>query len=333
VLLPILGSGFGPEKLQLTARLFYLLLPVVVFGGVAALWSSILNAGDRFALAAVSQGLVPLMSAIALLVGGRFGIYALLCGVVGGFALRLALLGAGLTHEGIRLRPCWPEKDPAIRHVIDQYLPMLAGSALLSSTVLVDQAVAATLPPGSVATLAYGTKVVALMTGLGSAALGTAVLPFFARMVAGADWNELRHTLKTFGTLIAVSATLAALVLFVFSDPIVELVFRRGAFTAADALQVATVQAVYALQLPFFGLGIICARLLSSLGGNRMLMWQALICVPINAALDVVLSRAFGAAGIALATSLVYTISLGTLAVMARHVLRRVESQHAASRQ
>ena len=71
-----------------------------------------------------------------------------------------------------------------LRAVIGQYAPMVTGAFLMGGTVLVDQAMAAMLEPGSVAALNYANRVVAMIRGIDAKALGTAVLPYFSRMVA-----------------------------------------------------------------------------------------------------------------------------------------------------
>ena len=325
ILLPRLASGFDAEKLALTRNLLFLFLPVVFCGGLAAVWSSVLNAKDRFALVALSQGLIPAATIVALLVARGGGIMALVTGMVVGFAMRLAALGWELTRLGIDIRPRWQGMQPHLRQVVDQYLPMVLGAALLSGTTLVEQAVAASLDAGSVAALSYGTRVVMLATGLGATALGTAVLPFFSRMVAARDWRQLRQTLRTFVLLILLVTIPITVLLSVFAEQIVTLVFQRGAFTAADTTRVAEVQAWFALQLPFFGVSLLFSRLISSLGANQLLLVQAALCLVVNAVMTYGLSRVFGVAGIALGTTLMYVVALIYLAIMAHRTLLRVE--------
>lgn len=331
VILPLLASGFDPEKLELTRRLFLLLLPAVILGGVASIWSAVLNAGNQFAWVAFSQVLIPIATIAALIAGRSWEVYALAVGMVGGFGLRLVTLGWALSRHGVDIWPRWQGVSGAVRQVVAQYLPMVAGAGLLSGTTLVDQAVASTLEPGSVATLSYGTRIVLLVTGLGAAALGTAVLPFFSRMVAASDWDHLRRTMRTFAVLTLLITLPCAAVLYHFSAPIVSLVFERGAFTAEDTALVSRVQALYALQLPFFGVGILYSRLISSLGANRLLLVQAGICLAVDAALAFGLSRLLGVAGIALGTSVMYAVALGLLALMGRRALAAVSLGKASS--
>jgi putative peptidoglycan lipid II flippase len=324
-LLPLLASGFAPEKLMLTERLFYLLLPLVAVSGLATNWESVLNAGERFGLAAFAPVLVPLTTVAALFAfGAAWGVYALVLGTVAGTALQLALLGWALRRQGLRLWPRWHGLDPALRRVVGQYLPMIAGSALMSSTFLVDQSVAAMLAPGSVSVLSYGNKLIAPVLGIGTVALGTAVLPYFSTMVATADWGGLRHTLRTYTWLVLLISVPATAALVLLSGPLVDVLFRHGRFTAEDALAVSRVQAMYALQLPFYSLGILFVRLLSALRGNHILMWGTVISFIINLALDLTLLRVCGIAGIALSTSLVYVASCAFLGLMLRRRLRAV---------
>ncbi len=243
-ILPHLASGFDPPKLALTRQLFYLLLPTILLNGLVIMWSSVLNAGERFALAAFSPVMVPAASIIALSAGRAWGIYALALGLITGLVLQVCILGWGLTRQGLAPRPSWSGANPAIREVIGQYVPVAAGAAVLSSVVLVDQAVAARLGPGSVATLAYGTKIVLLIISLGAGAIGTAVLPFFSKMVAIADWDEVRRTIRTFTRLTLLATIPLAAVFVLFSEPIVRLFFQRGAFTEEDAQLVAQVQSL-----------------------------------------------------------------------------------------
>ena len=214
---PFLGLGFKAEKLALTQRLFYFLLPAMIIRGVATIWSAILNAGEYFRLAALAPIAVPISSIIALLVwGSALGIYALVVGTMGGVLLELLLVGWALNRSKTALIPRWHRKSPALRQVIGQYFPMLTGSALMGGITLVDSAMVATLAPGSVAALNYGNKVVATITGIGAGALGTVVLPFFSKLVGVGDWTTVRHILKKYSLLILLVTIPITLLLFFF---------------------------------------------------------------------------------------------------------------------
>ena len=323
--LPILGSGFVVDKLALTRSLFYVLLPALLISGLVTIWAAILNAGERFALAAIAPIMTPIVTVVALLALGRvWGIYALAIGMVGGFMLEAALLAWGLKQRGFSLVPRWHGMTPYVSQVMNQYAPMVAGAFLMGSTTLVDQSMAAMLGSGSVSALSYGNKIVAFVLGVGSLALSTAVFPHFSRMVAVRDWRSIRHILKSYARLILL-VSLPMTVLFVyFSEPLVRVIFERGAFTEAATHKVGEVQAMYVLQIAFYLLGILFVRLISAMKGNRILMCSAMVSLPLNVGLNYVLMKYMGVSGIALSTTLVYAFSLAFLSVMSYRMMRRL---------
>ncbi len=308
--LPLLGSGFSAAKLVLTRRLLYVLLPFVALSGLVVTWTAVLNAGERFALPALLPILLPLAIVVFLLLMGKaWGIFAMALGTVTGVALQAVVLAWALKHHGIRLELQWYGLDSNLRQVASQYVPMLAGSLLMGSTDLVDQSMAAILGPGSVAALNYGKKFVRLVLGIGSLALSTAAFPYFSQMVAKRDWAGCRHTLKTYSRFIALGTVPITLGLILFSQPLVRVLFQRGAFTAQDTKVVSSVQAFLLLQIPFYILGNLGVRLVSALKRNSWLMTIAAVNTVLNVVLNLVFMKYAGVAGIALSTSCVYLVS------------------------
>lgn len=310
-LLGIIGSGFGPEKQALTLSLFFILLPVLLISGLGTVWAAILNAYECFALAAVSPIMIPIMAiGLLLSMGKMWGIYALAAGTVAGFIAEVALLAWGVRRQGFILLPRWYGFDPVLKRVAKQYVPMVVGALLMSCIGLVDQSMAAMLGPGSVSCLSYGNKIVALILGIGSLSVGTAIFPYFSRLVAVNDWKELRRTLKKYGILILLVTLPITLGLIYFSKPLICLFFERGAFTSADTQKVNQIQTFLVLQIPFYLLSILIVRLLSSLNKNTVLMHAAMINLISKVVLNYVLIQRLGLAGIGLSTALVCLISL-----------------------
>lgn len=312
--LPLLGLGFDADKLAQTQRLFLLLLPVFVLRGVTTIWSAALHAGGRFGLAGAAPLLSPAASIGALLAWrADLGVDALVAGSVGGLSLQLALLGWGLKRRGTTLAPRWRRGSSALRQMIGQYLPLVAGAAVVGGTALVDGAMAATLAPGSAAALNYGNKVVAAALSVGAGALGTVVLPVFSRLIGARDWASVRRVVRTYSLLILLVTVPAALALCVLSEPLARLIFERGEFTAADTRLVGRVQALYALQIPFYTLGILFVRLVSAAAANRVLLLGSFLNLTLNVVLNYVFMRRLGVAGIALSTTCVYAASCAFL--------------------
>jgi putative peptidoglycan lipid II flippase len=323
-IMPVLGSGFSPEKIALTRSLFLVLLPLLPLTGVATIGAAILNAGERFVLAALTPIITPIAVMIAVYkLGAALGVYSIATAIIAGAALECALLIRTLSRQGLSLMPRFYRVNAPTKQVMKQYAPMIAGSCIMSSTLLVDQSMATMLGPGSVSTLTYGNRIGSVVASVGAMALSTAVLPQFSRMVGIGDWIGVRHTLKTYTRLTLLVTVPTAMVFILISKPLVSLLFERGAFTASDAGQVASVQSLSILQLPVYVLGILFVRLISALKANQILMWGTVISFALNITLDWLFMKWLGVSGIALSTSAVYMGSLGYLSFMALRLLRR----------
>jgi len=331
--LPWVGSGFNADKLSLTRSLYFLLLPTLVIYGLSTTWSAVLNAGQRFVLAALAPGITPAITIAAMAaLGFRWGIFSVAAGTLGGFVLEAVLLGRALKRHGFNLLPRWHGFDPPTREVIGQFAPLVAGGLLMSSSTVIDQSMAAVLGSGSVAALNYGNKIVTFIIGVGSLAIGTAVLPYFSRMIAAGDWAGARHTFYTYIRLLAIITVPLTFVLVWIAEPVTRLMFERGNFTASDTRVVSLVMICFAFQLPFYLIGIIGVRLMNAFGEGRSLMLIAVVNVVTNVVGNYLLMRLMGVAGIALSTSLVYLLSCGQIFYAVRKGFRRqrqLELRHA----
>ena len=315
-LLPLLGSSFGPSKLALTRSLFLWLLLWLPMSGLIVTWRAVLNAGERFAIAAAAPVATPLWTILLLTMqGGHPAIGILVAGVIAGVATEASILAWSVHASGFPVIPRWSGWSPELKTVFLQYLPMVAGTMIMGSSILIDQAMAARLAPGSVSALTYGTKLVAVLLATGGAALGTAVLPHFSIMIASGDRTALRHTLKTYAALIVAIAVPVAFLLGWLSEPVVRLFFQRGAFTITQTRVVATVQSYSLAQIPFAVMVAVAVKLASSLKANRLMLETAALALVVNVVADYLLMQWKGVAGIALAGAVVHCASLVYLSI------------------
>jgi putative peptidoglycan lipid II flippase len=309
--LALVGGGFAPQKAALCTRLFYLLLPSLVLHGTSALWSALLNAEKRFLGPVLVLGVIPLsVAASALWLGPELGAYALAGGYLAGVVVELLLVALCAARAGVALVPLRPARSPEAALVLGQYLPVLGGGLLMRSTTLVDQSMAAALPAGNLAALSYADVVVSAVLAVGASALGTAILPYLSDMAAAREFGAMRRSLRTWTALVlavSIPATAAAVLL---ARPLIGVLFERGQFRAEHTAEVGWIFALYVLQVPCYAVGILCARVLSALARNQLLLAIA----SVNLVADVLLNLAFipwlGAAGIALSTALVYLLSM-----------------------
>ncbi|HEY7336892.1 MAG TPA: lipid II flippase MurJ [Bryobacteraceae bacterium] len=317
-LLPLAGSSFSEEKLRLAELLFFVLLLWLPMGGCIAVWRAVLNAHQRFALAAIAPIASPaLCIAFLYALTGRWGIGVLCAGTVAGVAIECLTLAVAVWRLGYPILPRWTNwRGADATQLGGQYLPLLASVAIGSACVLVDQSMAARLGPGQVSTLVYGSKLTAVTLQLVAMPIGVTILPTLARLAAGRDWWRLRRaTLICCAAVTAIAVPLTAS-LVGGSGFLVRVFFERGAFHADAARMVAQVQRFSLLQVPFALPLALTTRLTSALSANALLARVGIVALAADVTLDYALSRWMGVAGIALASVFVQIVSLLVLMLL-----------------
>ena len=325
---PLIASHFAAPKLALSIKLFYGLLPVVVITGIAANCTAVLNTFHRFAVPALAPAVISIaVIAGALTLAGRFGVWPLVYGTVAGSLLHAGLVAWMMQCSGYQLRLRWHGMTKAAREVAGQYGPVLLSGVVASGGLLVDQSMAAMLPAGSVSALVYGNRLVSVVVALVAGAVSTVLTPYFSRMIAQKDWSGCRRTIRTWvGVSAAVSVPIA--VLMIAGAPfLVRTLFERGAFGSQDTAVVASVMGMYAIQIPFFVCSRVFYRFLIAMRRTDLALYCGMLNLILDIALNLLLMRWLGVAGIALATSLWTVSTFFFLWYWSRRSLRAVGSQ------
>ncbi len=317
VAMPVIMLGFAPgfadepEKFTLTVELARIAFPYMPLICLTALLSGILNGLDRFAAAAAAPVLYNLVSIACMLwlvpfvpsVG-----HALAWGVSASGVVQLALLYIAVRRAGMRLYLPRPRLTPRIRALLRKMGPGVLGAGITQVNMSVDVIIATLLPAGTAAILYYADRVAQLPLGVIGVAVGTALLPRLSRAVAaaeqGGDANAPNATLNQAISYALVLTLPAAIALIAVGAPIIDVLFRRGAFTAETVIPTAQALAAYAAGLPAFVLLKILAPAFFARGDTATPVRVGLWCIALNLALNVALMHPLQHMGPPLASSL-----------------------------
>ena len=323
---PMIASGFAPAKLQLAIHLFYGLLPVVLITGIATNCTAVLNTVDRFALPALAQLAVPVsIAAGAVFFHARLGIWALVYATVIGAIVHVVIVASMMHARGFGFRPAWEGISEPAREVGRQYGPILLSSVVASGGLLVDQAMAAMLPAGSVSALVFANRFVSVVVTLIAGATASALTPNLSVMAARRDWAACRRTLRTWSLGMAVLSAPIAGLLIAGAQPLVRITLQHGAFGPRDTAIVRTVLAMYAIQIPFYVVSRVHYRFIIAMRRTDLVLYCGIVNLALDVLLNLVLMRWMGVAGIALATSLWCVATLLFLRYWAGKLLAREE--------
>lgn len=223
--------------------------------------------------------------------------------LVGGF-LQWALQWRGLRAIRWPILPRFRRGDPRRDRALAAFLPAMIGMAALQVNVALDQVLVRSLVDDAANNYSfYANRMLHLPLALVGVAAMTGSMPLFSRLAASRRLAELSGALRRGceSTLLLVCA--AGIGLAVIAHPLLQLLFQRGAFTAADVDLLTPTLHAYLWVLPFATVGGLLTRAHQSLGSYRLPALAAIVSVPVNLALDWILLPRFGVPGAGWATT------------------------------
>ena len=317
------GFGAEPGKFDLVVSLTRITFPYLLFISLTALQGGLLNAVDRFAAPAATPILLNLFLIAALLLMVRFGWHD-------GQALAWALSAAGVAQflwlmmscarAGVMPRLHLPRLTPGVKETLRIMGPGVLGAGVTQLNLLISTALASLLASGSVSYLYYADRLNQLPLGVVGIAVGTAILPPLSRQVRTGDIAGAAAT-QNRGVELALLLTLpAAAALVVLAQPILTVLFERGAFGPAEAAATAAALAAYAVGLPAFVLVKVLAPGFYAHRDTATPVKVAVAAVTVNFVLTVVLMQFLAHVGVAIALSVAgWLQALMLLVLLARH--------------
>jgi putative peptidoglycan lipid II flippase len=295
-LVGIVAPGFeaGGGDISLAVELSRITFPYCLATALMAVGSALLNAHGRFVAAAYAPSLINVVTLAALLLARMLGwaqpetVARLLAWsvLVGGIA-QCALVFIALRRAGLSLTLAMPRFSPSVRRFFRLALPGLAAAGITQVNAFVALIVASP-EPGAVAWLYYADRVYQLPLGIVAVAIGVALLPDLARHSGAGDKAAECHALSRAAEFAAFLSLPAALALIVASEPIVAVLFERGAFGPRDSAATAAALEAYAVGLPAF----VAAKLLQPLFFARTRMRLPFVVALVGVAVDIVLAVA-----------------------------------------
>ena len=305
------APALDPFRADLAATLAPFMYPVLVLMVVAGLLECIFNVEGQLGWPAYAGLLVPLTTAVLVVIAGQSqGIVVLCAGMVVGICLQLGIFLIRARRAKLVYRPVIDLRMPEIGLIFVALWPALLGGLIGEAGPLVDQIFASVLSAGSISALGYALKIVSIFSGVIIASVGRAALPYLSRQAASNDMKAFKNTLRLYLWAIGWGTAVLSVLILLLAHPIVQVLFQRGAFSAQNADQTATTLIGFMFGLTPMALGFICARAFSALGKTRVLMWTSAFSVIANTVFDAIFARLWQSQGIALSTSAVYLCSM-----------------------
>src|SRR5690606_36545532 len=216
--------------------------------------------------------------------------------------VQLAIVWGAVRQAGVKVAFRRPRLTPNVRRLLLLALPAAITGGITQINQLVGTAIASG-QGSAVSTLAYADRVYQLPLGVVGIAVAIVLLPELARALKAGNLTEATN-LQNRSVEFSLFLTLpAAAALLVISEPIVRVLYERGAFAAGNATPtVAAVLSIFGIGLPAFVLIRAFTPGYFAREDTRTPMYFAAASVVVNMATALVLFLQLGAPAIAIAS-------------------------------
>ncbi len=325
LVMPIFAPGFEGQILDLTITLSQVLFPILIMLGLSGVVVGILNSYDRFGAFAISPLFWNLTIIVVLVVlepmfHGQDKIYAYAIGILVGTLVQLLIPTWDLRHTPYRFSFSFDWRHPGVRRVLLLMLPVTISLGLINFNQLINSFFGSLVSEQAPAAIDKAFRIYQLPQGIFSVAIATVLFPTLARFANAGEIGNLRATMANGMRQILFVLIPAAAAILALSDPMIRLVYQRGAFNPAETAVVATALFWFAFSLPTNGLYLLQTRTFFSLQRPWQATALASVDLVISAVAALALYKPFGVGGIVAGTG------IGTsAAVVAQAIILRRE--------
>ncbi len=303
-LVKLFAKGFKGETLDLAVQFTRISLVGIYFTGIRFIFGGFLQIKGNYAIPALVGLPLNIITILSIFLSSKTNIFILAVGSVIATVSQLVLLIPFIHKEGYRYKFVLDVNDEHIKNMSYIMLPVIVGVSVDQINVLVDRTLASSIVVGGISALNYANRLNLFVQGLFVTTISTVMYPMISKMAAEDDIRGLKKSVSeaiNSISLLVVPATIGAMI---FAEPVVKLLFGRGAFDPQAISMTSTALFYYSIGMLGFGLREILSRAFYSLQDTKTPMINAAIAMAMNIVLNIILSKYMGIGGLALATSI-----------------------------
>ena len=302
------GFLADPAKYDLTVLLTRICFPYLMCMSLMAAYAAILNGLGRFTAASFAPILLNMVMIIFMAplvlwpnTDVQTAIWIAVGTIAGGIA-QLALVYAAIRRSGFVPHLQWPKFDAEVRRFWILAIPAVIAGGITQVNIFVGTIIASSAA-SAIAYLYYADRLYQLPLGIIGIAIGTVLLPELSRHLKGGRDKEADASQNQALLISMLLSMPAATALIALAQPIVAVLFQRGAFSAIDTYETAQTMIWFSAGLPAYVLIRVLQPGFFAREDTRTPTVFAGISVVVNIALSLLLFPTFKHVGIAIATS------------------------------
>ncbi len=306
----LFAIGFEGEVLELTVIYTRITTCSIFFTGIVSVYSGYLQVKEKFLLPALMSLPFNICIILSILLSYRYNHRILAYGSVAAELAQFLFLLPIVYQSGFRHKPVLRFGDKYLKQTILLAMPIILGVSINQINILIDKTLASQIAEGGISALNYAGKLNGTIQAIFISSVVAVLFPAISKIAAEEKMDEFKNYLQRAMIVTILFLAPATIGIMLFSEPIIVLLYGRGAFDAMAINLTSSSLFFYSIGMLGFGLREILSRAFYSLQNTRIPMINAIIGILINIVLNIILSRVMGIAGLALATSIAAIVTI-----------------------
>jgi putative peptidoglycan lipid II flippase len=328
----ILAPGFldDPDKFDVTVHFGRIVFPYLLFISLMSLFSGVLNSFGKFAVAASAPIWLNICCIFALLFVAKYTqtpAHALSWAVMISGIIQFLWVAFAAYKNGARIHLGFPKMDKDVKILLKRMVPGIIGGGVTQINLWINTVIATTMA-GAVSYLYYADRLVQFPLAIIGTAMGTALLPMLSRQIRGKKLDDAIATQNRALEIVMIFTIPAAIALIIIAEPLISVMFERGAFGIEETKATSLALMAYALGLPAFVMIKIFAPSFFANGDTKTPVKIAAICLVTNVSISLLLIGSIGHVGLAIATSVSSWLNTSLLCgILIKRGLYKIDGQ------
>lgn len=314
----LFASGFEDETLSLATRFTKISIFGIYFYSLIYILNGYLQSKNSFVVPALRGILLNLVIITAIVFSSKYGIAFLSIGSLIAMAIQFVFLVPFAYKKGHKYSFILDKNDEYLKKMLYLAIPVIIGVSVNQINILIDRTIASRIAIGGISALNYASRLNGFIQGIFVLSIATVMYPMISKMAAENNMNGLKKSLSEAISLINLLVLPATVGAVLFAEPVVKLLFGRGAFDSQAILMTSDALFFYSIGMIGFGLREVLSRAFYSLQDTKTPMMNAAVAMGLNIVLNIILSKFLGIGGLALATSISAIFCTGLLFISLR---------------
>ncbi|MBN2651387.1 MAG: murein biosynthesis integral membrane protein MurJ [Spirochaetales bacterium] len=319
-------STYEGNDLTLAADLFKYFMIYLLLISLSAVLMGTINTHAKFLIPALTPILFSIFVIVAVIVLYEYiGAFSMVVGVLSGGVAQIFFQLPQFFRLKYSFVPSLRVKSPGFKRVLINWVPILVASSIFSVTQIIANALATSLPEGSVTALNNSIVFFQLPLGIFSIAITTVLFPKMSRQFAVDDVEGVKSTVVRGLNMMFMLLVPSMIVLIFFGKDMISAAFVRGFYTQEHAILAADVLIYYSIGLFFVGSFNFLNRFFYSRKNFSIPLIAALIVAIVDISLSIILMRTpLEAAGLALANTISFFVGFVILFFFFRNMVGKL---------